>query len=732
MGLIKAGIAWFHTSIAWSNTRASWHERLVLGLFLGIAIGLGILSAWIGFWPALVLWAGYFIVVTVGSRQGWLQLFGPVLFYDMIRTARQSRYFFMRLLYAGLLLGILCVMYLEMSPMRGRDESFFGLCFFGLFIAVIIGLIASVGIVASPQGRRILATLTVFLIGVIVLGITLINLFAEQPANRRDAALLAESFFGVFMIVQVILVALLTPAYVGGAIADEKDRKTLEFMLATDLYNHEIVLSKLLSRLANIALFLLTGLPILSILQFLGGVDADLMLMGFVGTGLTMLGIGSVSLLFSTLYQRPRDAIGISYMAVIAYVGLATVAKALLFASPRFMTYPVGFDDYTLTLRDVAWFINTGNPIGAIIEISEAIRRATLMTTLPGLLTDYAWFHGILSAICIVWSIARVRAIALKQTTAGTTKKVSRAERPAIGAEPMIWKEMYIEGGMKFNWAAWIAVGLLVLITVGPGLIAIGGYGWEWLFNGGGTSWSHFARDMNIWFRIGVTSVGCLLLLRVAVHASTTITSERERETFDALLTTPLSSEAMLGAKLLGCLTSMRFGWIWLGSMVVLALLTTALHPLAVPILAVAWLIYATFFSMIGLWFSMVCKSSMRATMLTVITSLFLGGGHWLVAGLCCYFPGAFLFRGSGSDDLRHILFFQLGMTPPFVIGLFAYSWEDLYLHFSQDREAAELIVHCFVGLFLWGVACVSLWYGLLLPKFREVARRGRLIDSCL
>jgi ABC-type transport system involved in multi-copper enzyme maturation permease subunit len=737
MRFIKAGIAWFHTSIAWSNSRASWHERLVLALFVAIAVGLGVLSTRIGFWPALALWAVYVAVITVGSRQGWLQLFGPVLFYDMIRTARQSRHAVMRLLYAGLLLGILCVIYLEIAWSWQREQFFASVCVFGIFIVALGGLIALFGVVESPEGRKRLATLIVLVVGVFVLCVTLVYVLADQEvlhidgqrANHRSAAVLAESYFGVFMLVQLGLVALLTPAYVGGAIADEKDKKTLEFMLATDLNNHEIVLSKLLSRLANITLFLLTGLPILSILQFLGGVDADLMLMGFAGTGLTMLGIGSVSILFSTLYQRPRDAIGISYLAIVAYVGLATLGKGLSLASPWPMTYPVRFDDYTLTLNEVAWFVNLGNPIAAVIDISLAMRSATLLTTLPGLLTGYAWFHGILSAVCIVWSIARVRAIALKQTTAGTTKKLARANRPDIGAEPMIWKEIYIESGIKLNWVAWIAVGILVLGTVGSGLSIIAGFAWEWLVEGHGNRWNEIGRGMNEWFRVAGTSVACLMLLRVAVHASTTITSERERETFDALLTTPLSSEAMLGAKLLGCLTSMRMGWIWLGSMVVLALLTRGLHPLAVPILVVAVLIYSTFFSMIGLWFSMVCKSSMRATVSTVLASLFLGGGHWLVVSLCCYFPSSFMLRGSSPIELRHILFFHASMTPPFVMGFLSYSWDDLARDFGH-REEGEIMAYCFVGLFLWAGACWFLWYGLLLPKFREITRREAPLAS--
>src|SRR5262249_36493881 len=158
----------------------------------------------------------------------------------------QSRYLAMRLLYAGLLLGVLCIMYLEMTHLRWRPESFAGMFLFGLFTAILVGLISLLAIVTSTHGRRILAMLIALVIGVFVLSIVLVNLLAEQPidleqpTNRRDAAVLAESYFGVFMIVQLALVALLTPAYVGGAIADEKDKKTLEFMLATDLNNHEI------------------------------------------------------------------------------------------------------------------------------------------------------------------------------------------------------------------------------------------------------------------------------------------------------------------------------------------------------------------------------------------------------------------------------------------------------------------------------------------------------------
>ncbi len=89
----------------------------------------------------------------------FIPLFGPVLYYDMVRTARQGRQVWMRGVYALLLLFLLLV------------------CFLG--------------------SRHYVGMTT-----------------AQAEAR------LAETFFEFFMPTQLILVVLLTPAYVGGAIAE--------------------------------------------------------------------------------------------------------------------------------------------------------------------------------------------------------------------------------------------------------------------------------------------------------------------------------------------------------------------------------------------------------------------------------------------------------------------------------------------------------------------------------
>ena len=684
MTLVKSGVNWLRHNAPWSNDWPSWRDRLVGLAFAIAAAGLIYLCAtYLAFWFSAVLWAVFGVALALCSKQGWIKLFGPVLFYDMIRTARRSRYGIMRMLYAGFLFLVLCYMFLLLSlnPLRAGE--------------------------------------------------------------RLQMAQLAQAFFFTFVLLQLAMVVMLTPAYVAGAISEEKDRKTLEFLLATDLRNREIILSKLLSRLANMTLLLLTGLPILSILQFVGGVDPQLMLAGFAAIALTMLGLASFSILLSTLLQKPRDAISLTYLSLIAYLGLASVSLGMERSGAPFMNEPIWFGEAAPTLRDASNVLNAGNPIAAVTDVIMAIEGrnrtrglTSLAARLPDILTRYAWFHLSLALVCILWSIARVRAIALKQTGGGTTAKVRwwQRFRPSVGDHPMFWKEFYIEGRIKLNWLNWLAVIVLVLLSLGSGVLVLGVSLWD-VLNGFRNDWRSVAENMNIWFRFAGTSVTILMLLMLAVRASTSITHERERETFDSLVTTPMTAETMLVAKLVGNLASMRLAWFWYGSMLALAVCTGAVHPLAVPLLIGAWLVYATFVSMLGLWFSMLGKSSMLSTLYTVFATIFLGGGHWLITYCCCFPLVGMIFmlvqnqvgRDFPFEWSLYLLKFQAALTPPVVFGFGAFSWEDLSRNINE-KELVEIAMFGILGLILWSGACVLLWNSLLVPTFRRLTRREELI----
>ena len=101
----------------------------------------------------------------------------------------------------------------------------------------------------------------------------------------KDAATFATSFFNVFTAVQFAAVILITPALTANAVAEERASNTLTFLLTTHLTNREIMLGKLLTRLLQVGLLVLTGLPVLAIVQFLGGVEPNLVIATFVCVG---------------------------------------------------------------------------------------------------------------------------------------------------------------------------------------------------------------------------------------------------------------------------------------------------------------------------------------------------------------------------------------------------------------------------------------------------------------
>src|SRR6266851_9603208 len=407
---LEATAGWLKRNLAWSNSRESWEERIGFVPILAGAAALCWFRAQLSLSQELVLWAVLIVAMALLLRRGWLRLLGPMLFYDLVRVARRPRYYFLR-------------------------------CFYAVLLSLLLGWVYLLWYLNANTGRM----------------------------RPDEMARFAEAFFYTFMGVQFTVVAVLTPAYTAGAIAEEKDRKTLEFLLATDLRNREIVLSKLVSRIANITLLVLAGLPILSFLQFLGGVDPNLVLAGFAATGMTMLSLAGLSILNSALTKRPRDAIALTYLGAAAYLIVSGASWLLLL--------PTGLSTATwtvpwlgpVTVADFARTVSIGNIVAVCIRLSITVGGGkNIADMLPAVLRDYALFHGCVALVCTGWAVLRLRALALKQSYGKAQKMPWQTRfwgRPAVGSRPMLWKELFVESGLRFNSLGRILVGVLVLAS---------------------------------------------------------------------------------------------------------------------------------------------------------------------------------------------------------------------------------------------------------------------------
>ena len=84
----------------------------------------------------------------------------------------------------------------------------------------------------------------------------------------------------LYLAVQLAAVILFTPVYAGGGIIEEKNRRTLEFLKASQLHSREIILGKFSARLAFV-LSVLPALLIVALVVWMG----SLLFKGWGGKG---------------------------------------------------------------------------------------------------------------------------------------------------------------------------------------------------------------------------------------------------------------------------------------------------------------------------------------------------------------------------------------------------------------------------------------------------------------
>jgi ABC-type transport system involved in multi-copper enzyme maturation permease subunit len=620
--------------------------------------------------------AGLLLGLAVMFRRGWLSFFGPVLFYDLIRTSRRTPQIAYRSLYVLVLLFVLGVVYLHWAAVRYE----------GLW-----------------------ETLT-----------------APGRIDPRKMPRFAASFFAGFMVVQTVLVLLLTPAYTAGAIAEEKERKTLEFLLATELTDREIVLAKFVSRLGNLGLLLLAGLPVLSGMQFLGGVDPNLLLASTAGTALTMSGLGALSILLSVCAERPRDAIFRTYLVVGGYLVLSGACCTPYVSTGGSSSSPI--------LHSLLLLTAAGNPVTAVTRVEQGAASGPLEDVLPAVLRDYALFHGTLTVVCLMAATALLRrkalgeeppprpyivaAAARRLAAQGRPDELLRLHvrsatprRPRVSDAPMLWKEVHIETGPRLRGAAqallWsLLVGLVGLAALGFLMVVVFG-----------VATGHLSEASNGWVRVVATPVACLTFLGIAVRAAGSLTSERERRTLDGLLTSGLSNEAILGGKWLGSVLSTRPAWWYLGTAWGLSVVTGGMSPFSLPLVVLAWAVYASFAASLGMYCSLVAGTTWRATFLALSLAFMLVAAPWPL-GWALEAAGVDL--GVSEDTLECIQTFTL--MPPMTLGALTFQrWDVPPGRFLGP--SGQFVPYALAGVALYA-ALAALGWGYCRLRFGRITGR--------
>ena len=147
-----------------------------------------------------------------------------------------------------------------------------------------------------------------------------------QDSRLEANAAAARRLVDLFFLGQYILASLMAPSFASGTITGEKERKTYEMLLASPLRPSAIVFGKLLASLAHLAILIFTSLPIVVLCLPLGGVSVYEVLAAYVGLTVSVITFGMISIACSSYFRRTAAALVASYLLILPLALIAVLS----------------------------------------------------------------------------------------------------------------------------------------------------------------------------------------------------------------------------------------------------------------------------------------------------------------------------------------------------------------------------------------------------------------------
>ena len=505
---------------------------------------------------------------------GWFRLIGPIFWCDLVRTARRRSYLFVRWSYPA---------------------------------AIFVLMLLVFAIWSIPNDH--------------------------SPTSSADFCV---AFFGIYMVFNLLAVLLLTPAYTAGALAEEKEHQTLDALLASDLRDREIVLGTYLARIAKLGMIFLAPLPLFSCLQFLGGLEPLLIVAGFGFTLLSMCSLAALSMLFSVRSSKPRDALVKTYVATFVFLASLTLIWAAIQNVPMWQNYP-STDAWRspVTAEDVVHWANIGNPVVVCLELIRDIWTGlTLDKLLPEALARFTAFHAVVILLSCSYAIVYMRRYALgmnleedkaipQEYSVKAWLRSNWCYLPFLVNRPMIWKEFLVDRTLRRGVVRRLIFGFGISLLLLP-LIHL-----SYFFHGELFPINHPRSGgmMSIWLRFLCAALGCIALLQTLATAAASVSGERDKQTLAELLATPLTNRAIFYAKWQAAVCRVGSVWAGLGALWCAGLAMGILHPLAILSFLVCWVSFAAFLASMGIWFSVIFRTTRQATAVAFLSCSAIVGG---------------------------------------------------------------------------------------------------------
>lgn len=155
-------------------------------------------------------------------------------------------------------------------------------------------------------------------------------LASTEQIDRADAARYARWVFLAVMAFQAFLATCIAPFLCASAVIEERREGTVETLVLTRLSSEQIHVAALIARLLLTATIILAALPVIALLQSLGGFSAVEALSGTVNALVAAAVLGAMGAFFGVFTRSPIVAAAAALgWAGIAFLGLPPVYMLL-------------------------------------------------------------------------------------------------------------------------------------------------------------------------------------------------------------------------------------------------------------------------------------------------------------------------------------------------------------------------------------------------------------------
>lgn len=430
----------------------------------------------------------------------------------------------------------------------------------------MLGPVFTADLRSHTRRPRLLWLRLLFLVMLLALFLLTYSALPSYLARAQSTVLAdyASRFVTLYMIGQFFFLLIIGPTYVASAISEERQRGTLDYLFTSDLTSREIIMGKYFSRLALLLQYVVIGLPILALVQLIGGVSMELIMGLMLGTVGCLASLTALTLLLSVMSKNSKNALIRTFMLAIALL----IVWFILYEVQNSFFY-----DWVLPSEMVPLAHQITDQVLHLNPIYTTAQLRDVLTT-SGNIEGFAlrWYgvgfllHAVLATLLLLLSIVLIRRRFIKQADRSVKrgKEIVAAHNPEVWeSAPLFWKERYFQGSwtawhwfrriifkptsihLVFGLAAFVFVAFfLFVISLVPGMVS-------W-----GQNESRYAALFGIFTVFGMLVLAHFLAL---IRTTSGIAIEKDRNTWEALIASPVSIREIILSRLYGGFLSARW-----------------------------------------------------------------------------------------------------------------------------------------------------------------------------